>query len=85
MFGLFSAITVAWALLCIRRARMPSGGGVAKLHWLMLALVACKTATLLAQAVMWLVVERAGSPHGWNWVYYVSLCVCVCVFTYIYT
>ncbi|KAF8073245.1 CAND7 [Scenedesmus sp. PABB004] len=69
MFGLFSAITLAWAATLLRARRH---GGVQKIHWLMLVLVATKSVTLLAQAIMWAVVEKYGSPHGWQWVYYVA-------------
>lgn len=66
MFGLFCGITLAWTYLCVRSRRE----AVQRIHWLMLALVVCKTFTLLAQACMYLVIERYGSPYGWNWVYY---------------
>uniref|UniRef100_A0A383W4F4 Intimal thickness related receptor IRP domain-containing protein n=1 Tax=Tetradesmus obliquus TaxID=3088 RepID=A0A383W4F4_TETOB len=70
MFGLFATITAAWATTLARARR--TAGSVHSIHWLMLGLVAFKTLTLLAQACMYLVIQRAGSPHGWNWVYYIA-------------
>lgn len=66
MFAMFAVITAAWTFTLVRSKR----ANVYKIHWLMLGLVVCKTLTLLAQAIMFLVIERQGSAHGWNWVYY---------------
>eukprot|EP00878_Enallax_costatus_P004534 GHUV01004775.1.p1 GENE.GHUV01004775.1~~GHUV01004775.1.p1 ORF type:complete len:321 (+),score=66.73 GHUV01004775.1:120-1082(+) len=69
MFSLFTVVTAAWAYTLVRSKRSKT---VYKIHWLMLALVTFKTLTLLTQAIMYLVIEKQGSPHGWNWVYYVT-------------
>jgi hypothetical protein len=70
MFSLFATITAAWAFMLVRSRR--TAGSVHSIHWLMLGLVAFKTLTLLSQACMYLVIQRYGSPHGWNWVYYIA-------------
>lgn len=69
MFSLFTVITAAWAYTLTRSKRNKT---VYKIHWLMLVLVTFKTLTLLTQAIMYLVIERQGSAHGWNWVYYIT-------------
>lgn len=46
MFGVFGLLTGTWLALLLRPANKQQ---VFKIHWLMLALVACKTLTLMAQ------------------------------------
>jgi hypothetical protein len=66
MFALFSALAGYWAVLLLKSPKED----VQLIHWLMLALASFKSLTLFGQAVMYLVIEHQGSPHGWNWVYY---------------
>lgn len=66
MFALFSALAGYWAMLLLKSPK----SDVQHIHWLMLALASFKSLTLFGQAVMYLVIEHQGSPHGWNWVYY---------------
>eukprot|EP00879_Flechtneria_rotunda_P032839 GHRR01036230.1.p1 GENE.GHRR01036230.1~~GHRR01036230.1.p1 ORF type:complete len:104 (-),score=18.20 GHRR01036230.1:602-913(-) len=70
MFGLFGSITIAWTLLLVR-SKKQAKEAVHKIHWLMLALVVFRTLTVMAQALMYHVIEYKGTAHGWNWVYYV--------------
>lgn len=69
MFGAFSLLSATWLFLLLRPSTKAQ---VFKIHWLMLALVACKSLTLMAQAIVYQVVEQRGSPHGWNWVFHIS-------------
>lgn len=46
MFGAFCLLTCTWLFLLLRPSTKAQ---VFKIHWLMLALVACKALTLMAQ------------------------------------
>jgi hypothetical protein len=66
MFALFSILAGYWTMTLLKSPKEQ----VQHIHWLMLALVSFKSLTLFVQAIMYLVIEHQGTPHGWNWVYY---------------
>jgi hypothetical protein len=66
MFALFSVLAGYWTMTLLKSPKEH----VQHIHWLMLALVSFKSLTLFVQAIMYLVIEHQGTPHGWNWVYY---------------
>jgi hypothetical protein len=50
MFGVFGLLSGTWLVLLLRPSTKQQ---VYKIHWLMLALVCCKTLTLMAQVGPW--------------------------------
>lgn len=66
MFALFSVLAGYWTMTLLKSPKEH----VQHIHWLMLALVSFKSLTVFVQAIMYLVIEHQGTPHGWNWVYY---------------
>ena len=68
MFGLFAALTLAWAAVLARGRR---DGTAQRIHWLMLALATAKSATLFTEALMTSHVEATGSADGWDVAFFV--------------
>jgi hypothetical protein len=69
MFGLFAGLTLVWAAVL---ARGRADGTAQRIHWLMLALAAAKSATLFTEALMTSHVEATGSADGWDVAFFVS-------------
>lgn len=66
MFVLFAVATTLWAIVVFR-----AGGDRHRVHYLMTALAAAKTLTLLSSAGMYHFIQATGRPDGWNIAYYV--------------
>ena len=66
MFVMFAVATALWATIVVR-----AGQTAHRVHHLMTALAAAKTATLLSEAGMYHFVRATGTPDGWNIAFYI--------------
>ena len=66
MFVLFAVATTLWAAVVVR-----ARASVHRVHHLMTALAAAKTATLLSEAGMYHYLRATGHPDGWNIAFYI--------------
>ncbi|WOL19179.1 protein GPR107-like [Canna indica] len=66
LFFAYAALAAAWAAILIRRRR-----SAFRIHYFMLAVVVLKAFNLLCEAEDKSYIERTGSAHGWDVLFYI--------------